>query len=118
MAACVARPASVARPAIRFGVIADVQYCDITNGWNFTRTKERCYRAALNALRQAVPVWNEASVDFIIQLGDIIDGQCKGRGETESAWDACQQLFSGCSCEIYHCIGNHELYAERTLSEL
>jgi hypothetical protein len=27
-------------------------------------------------------------------------------------------LFSGCSCEIYHCIGNHELYAERTLSEL
>jgi manganese-dependent ADP-ribose/CDP-alcohol diphosphatase len=79
-------------------------------GWNFSRTTERAYRGALEALRQAVTHWNAESVDFVIQLGDIIDGQCAALGQTESASDAVMEQLNRCSCEVYNCIGNHELY--------
>ena len=42
------------QPLFSFGVIADVQYCDIDDAWNFTRTVKRRYRGALASLARAV----------------------------------------------------------------
>ena len=39
------------QPIARFGIIADVQYADVEDAWNFRRTSVRRYRGALEALR-------------------------------------------------------------------
>lgn len=40
-----------------FGAIADVQYADLDDGWNYNKTYRRYYRAALLKLQRAVDVW-------------------------------------------------------------
>ncbi len=47
----------------------------------------------------------------MIQLGDIIDGKCKFNESQESALNTVLDVFKKSKCtEIYHVIGNHELY--------
>lgn len=40
-----------------FGVIADVQYADCEDGWNWNCTVPRYFRGALGQLRKAVDFW-------------------------------------------------------------
>ncbi|CAN0375476.1 unnamed protein product, partial [Ectocarpus sp. 13 AM-2016] len=40
-----------------FGAIADVQYADQDDGWNFKKDHRRYYRGGLRQLRGAVDVW-------------------------------------------------------------
>lgn len=40
-----------------FGAIADVQYADQEDGWNYKRDYRRYYRGGLVKLREAVDVW-------------------------------------------------------------
>lgn len=40
-----------------FGAIADVQYADCVDGWNWNGTIRRYFRGALTQLRQAVDFW-------------------------------------------------------------
>lgn len=44
-------------PVFSFGAIADVQYADLDDGWNYNKTYRRYYRAALLKLKRAVDVW-------------------------------------------------------------
>ena len=62
-------------PLFSFGIIADVQYADIDDGHNYTRTKGRYYRNSVNLLTEAIKCWNNMSPkpSFIFQLGDLID---------------------------------------------
>ncbi|KAJ1618103.1 hypothetical protein T492DRAFT_917127 [Pavlovales sp. CCMP2436] len=74
--------------AIRFGVIADVQHADAPDGGNYARTVVRHYRGALAQLGRAVHFWNEeqpAPLDFVANLGDVIDGMCAKLGQSEAA---------------------------------
>jgi hypothetical protein len=43
----------------RMGVVADIQCCDIDDGFNYARTVQRRYRGALQMLDRAVPFWNK-----------------------------------------------------------
>ncbi|XP_040032884.2 manganese-dependent ADP-ribose/CDP-alcohol diphosphatase [Gasterosteus aculeatus] len=99
-------------PLFTFGVIADIQYADIDDGYNFTRTRRRYYRGSLRLLTNARRSWSESGVkpEFILQLGDIIDGFNKGRDSSDRALDAVLTEF-GCGLpEVHHVWGNHELY--------
>lgn len=40
-----------------FGVIADVQYANVADGWNWNETRRRYYRGGLVQLRRAVKFW-------------------------------------------------------------
>ncbi|CAM9395818.1 unnamed protein product, partial [Hapterophycus canaliculatus] len=40
-----------------FGAIADVQYADQEDGWNYAREYRRYYRGGLRQLTRAVDVW-------------------------------------------------------------
>ena len=64
----------------RFGVIADIQYCDCKTAGNFAGTEQRNYRGALAQVKRAVGQWNALSPRplFVAQLGDLIDGQNAG----------------------------------------
>eukprot|EP00808_Paulinella_micropora_P029170 g12296.t1 len=61
----------------KFGLIADIQYADSEDAFNFDGSKRRFYRSALNSVRAGVRAWNEepGGIAFVGQLGDIIDGK-------------------------------------------
>ncbi|XP_041359652.1 manganese-dependent ADP-ribose/CDP-alcohol diphosphatase-like [Gigantopelta aegis] len=98
-------------PVLTFGIIADVQYADEDNGRNFLKTRTRYYRNSLNILHNAVNHWRQVKprVDFILQLGDHIDGICKRKGSDVGLRTALGPLISF-GKPVYHVIGNHELY--------
>lgn len=105
----------------RFAVIADIQYADIDDAMNFTRTENRGYRATLNHFKTTIHHWNQLkpAPTCIVQLGDLIDGQNSGTYGQGLAFDssksqfAFRQVLSLCNDlnqPMYHCIGNHEKY--------
>ncbi|MBB4036682.1 3',5'-cyclic AMP phosphodiesterase CpdA [Dysgonomonas hofstadii] len=55
------------KPLIRFGIMADIQYCNCENNGN------RFYRNSLPKLDKAVSFFNSNQVDFTINLGDLVD---------------------------------------------
>lgn len=99
-------------PLFSFGVIADVQYADIDDGHNFLRTRKRYYRTSVLLLRQALKSWAEAAVkpDFVLQLGDIIDGFNRRHEASERALEVVLRELSSSPAEVHHVWGNHEFY--------
>lgn len=105
---------------LKFGVISDIQYADIPDGFSFSGEQKRFYRGALDGLKLAVKDFNTEGVDFVLQLGDIIDGQnaanfgpLKGKEPiSESSLQTVMEIFETIDKKIpvYHSIGNHELY--------
>ena len=99
-------------PLFTFGVIADIQYADIDDGFNYTRTQRRYYRSSLQLLRNARESWSRAAVkpSFILQLGDIIDGFNKQHDSSDQALDTVLREMSTCPAQVHHVWGNHEFY--------
>lgn len=100
---------------VKFGLIADVQYADADDGYNFSKTRRRYYRAALDLLKKAVWDWKSqhAELDFVVQLGDIIDGINRRQGGENAANTALElslEPFKELNCSTFHVIGNHDLY--------
>ncbi|KAF4714300.1 hypothetical protein FOZ62_010451, partial [Perkinsus olseni] len=90
--------ASSSNVICRFGVIADVQYADKDDAYNFAKTKIRQggvtslplrhYRKSVKTLGRAVDWWNSLrspSVDFVVNLADLIDGHNRGTGTQKEA---------------------------------
>lgn len=103
--------AMASNPVFRFGVIADVQYADVDDAWNFRRTQARRYRGTLLALRRALDDWNRGPpLKFIADLGDIIDQQCESNNDSERALALVLQEWSTVKVPVTRLIGNHELY--------
>lgn len=99
-------------PLFTFGVIADIQYADIDDGFNYSETRRRYYRGSLQLLRNAQERWSESAVkpEFILQLGDIIDGFNKRHDASERALGTVLREFRSCPVEVHHVWGNHEFY--------
>lgn len=96
----------------KIGVIADVQYADIEDGFNFARTKQRYYRNALKLLSNAVDTWlgEKEPLQCVLQLGDIIDGRSKHAGKSVPDLKSVLEQFQRMSFPTYHILGNHEFY--------
>ncbi|KAF4710744.1 hypothetical protein FOZ63_011194 [Perkinsus olseni] len=111
-----AAAAAAASPKIlfRFGVIADVQYADVDDTSNYTRTKQRCYRRSAQVLRNAITWWNSLQcppVNFVVNLGDLVDGRNRGLNIQDRAMSKIMSEFDALNCpRVIHMIGNHELY--------
>ena len=102
------------QPIVSFGLIADIQYADNEDRWNFTKTQLRRYRNALKLVDEACQYWlkNPSSISFILQLGDIIDGVAFTNQTSTKDLNSVLQVFrtNFPSLPIYHIWGNHELY--------
>ncbi len=89
--------------SLSFGLIADPQYAEKTS-------KGRCYDGSLAKIKEAVSVFNQQELPFLIILGDIIEGNVGGDGSqtTKELTDIRKELdaFNG---EIYALMGNHDL---------
>ncbi|XP_072339209.1 manganese-dependent ADP-ribose/CDP-alcohol diphosphatase isoform X3 [Scyliorhinus torazame] len=99
-------------PYFTFGVIADVQYADTENGFNYSETRDRYYRNSLHLLRSAIMGWNEEPTTprFILQLGDLIDGCNSVLKSADEALQTVLSEFAECKSPVHHIWGNHEFY--------
>ncbi|TYZ60364.1 hypothetical protein PybrP1_001336 [[Pythium] brassicae (nom. inval.)] len=109
-------------PLVSFGLLSDVQYADVDDGWNFHRTAQRFYRNALPQLHAAVGEWlrvassagaDAAPLAFAVNLGDLIDGKNKMVGTSQAAFERAMAAWAPFLARVgpvHHLVGNHELY--------
>jgi len=83
---------------VQFGIIADAQYADKPEA------EGRHYRASLKALENAVACFNQAEPDFVIQLGDLIDGGPNALTDMSCALEALDRV----KVPLRHVLGNHD----------
>uniref|UniRef100_A0A8C8BEA5 Manganese-dependent ADP-ribose/CDP-alcohol diphosphatase n=1 Tax=Otus sunia TaxID=257818 RepID=A0A8C8BEA5_9STRI len=101
-----------AAPRFSFGVIADIQYADAEDGYDFGGCRRRYYRHGLGQLRAAVEEWAAARppLAFVLQLGDCIDGLNARSGEAEGALARVLAALGRLRVPVHHAWGNHEFY--------
>ncbi|XP_022089438.1 manganese-dependent ADP-ribose/CDP-alcohol diphosphatase-like isoform X2 [Acanthaster planci] len=93
-----------------------IQYADLDNRLNSVGTHTRYYRNALALLKEAVDCWTGdifvLRPDFVMQLGDIIDGFNNKGGKAQSLLSLAAVLgqFNRLPCFVHHVLGNHEFY--------
>lgn len=99
------------KPYFSFGLIADIQYADRSNGISCWRTM-RYYQHSLLHLQQAIDEWNgqEPHPRFVLQLGDIIDKYNRGLGASEKALEMVLAEVRRAKMPFHHIWGNHEFY--------
>lgn len=94
----------------KFGIITDLQYANADDGHNYQRTRTRRYRHSLEQLKRAITDWKSQKVDFVLHLGDIIDGVSKRHGMTQADLTLVLETFTTLEKPAYHVWGNHEFY--------
>ena len=67
---------SDSEPIWKFGVVADIQYAPIPDGYSFAGIL-RYYRHALEVARHAAQHFESDRAEVVLNLGDIIDGKCQ-----------------------------------------
>ncbi|RLN67364.1 hypothetical protein BBJ28_00022309 [Nothophytophthora sp. Chile5] len=107
-------------PLVTFGMVADVQYADVEDGWDFHHISQRFYRNALPQLEATVAEWlRVAETDattklrFAVNLGDLIDGKNRPAATSRQALDRTKKVwtpFQTAVGPVHHLVGNHELY--------
>ncbi|XP_069809120.1 manganese-dependent ADP-ribose/CDP-alcohol diphosphatase isoform X2 [Dendropsophus ebraccatus] len=102
----------MADPLFTFGVIADIQYADMEDGYNFTKTRMRYYRNSLSLLQGAMQGWasERLAPHFILQLGDIIDGYNATYRSSEASLHKLLTELERLKTPVHHVWGNHEFY--------
>lgn len=87
-------------PLFTFGVLADVQYCDCkTSG-------SRHYSSSLRKLHEAVRVFNQQQVKFVVSLGDFIDRDAQ-------SFDTLNKITRQLQMPLHHVLGNHDFSGEQ-----
>ena len=88
---------SQTNPILKVGLIADPQYQDAPSAG------ERHYRESLWKLEEAIDTLNFNTVDFVQNLGDIINGEWR-------SYDSIIPIYNKLSRDIenHHVLGNHD----------
>ncbi len=99
------RLASASSPSpVRFGMLADSHYAD------YESRDIRHYRESLAKMRKCIDSLNEHELDFVIELGDFVDGSRHPSKDDATEWleriEAELARFKGAR---YHVLGNHDL---------
>ena len=81
--------------SVRFGVLSDLQY------WNGEVYKDRHFRNSLQKLSECQQVFNSQPLDFVIDLGDLIDRDYR-------SYDVILPAFENFKARIFHVLGNHD----------
>jgi len=92
-----------------FGVVADVQYADQE------REGTRYYRASPGKLEACVADLNRARPDFVVQLGDLIDGYPGDQARSARELEEVLARFEDLDAPLFHVLGNHCLHAGRAV---
>ncbi|MBN2214363.1 MAG: metallophosphoesterase [Bacteroidales bacterium] len=82
-------------PILKIGLIADPQYCDCDPGGT------RYFRETMWKLPQAIDTMNKYEVDFVMNLGDMIDRYYE-------SYDSVSKHYENLNMPWYNLLGNHE----------
>jgi alkaline phosphatase len=94
-------PTESRKPTVRFGVLTDVHYADKDAAGT------RHYRDSLEKLRTAVDRLNREELDFVVELGDLIDS-AGGEVDAELAHlDRIEREYARLSADRHYVLGNH-----------
>lgn len=96
----------MSEPLFRFGLIADVQYGDKPDQGHLR------YRASLGKLERCVADLARRRLDFVVQLGDVIDGR-ETLGESGADLERVLAPLEGLGVPLVHVVGNHCLAVPR-----
>jgi manganese-dependent ADP-ribose/CDP-alcohol diphosphatase len=78
-----------------FGIITDVHYCDCEpEGTRF-------YRSSLGKLREAMNAFRSDSVNFVVNLGDLIN-------RDYASFKPVLEIIDSSGLKVYHLTGNHD----------
>jgi alkaline phosphatase len=99
MLAAAHSPLPTGAPLLKAGLVSDCHYADQDTAIN------RTYREALPRLENAVGVFRRAGVRFILQNGDLIDGQTRA----EEYLRAMNDVLARSGIPSYHVFGNHDV---------
>ncbi len=105
-------PAKQEQRQFSFGIISDIQYCDMDDFRSSTAGEVRKYRDSIKHLRKGVQLWNKSHPYFVAQLGDLIDEKNKRLQGQDAAHKAAGEVmgeFAKCEMPVLHCMGNHDL---------
>ncbi len=83
-------------PLFSFGLIADIQYADRE------QTCMRYFDKSLDKLDEAIADFNNSDIEFIVNLGDIIE-------EDYNSYEPVMSVLKKSNKQIYHVLGNHDL---------
>lgn len=99
-------------PLFSFGVIADIQYVEKDDGYNYVKRRMRYYRSSLSLLQDATQEWSSEAFQpaFILQLGDLIDGFNVPLKTMETSLTKVLAEFEELKIPVHHIWGNHEFY--------
>jgi manganese-dependent ADP-ribose/CDP-alcohol diphosphatase len=94
------------KPLFSFGVLSDVQYADCSH------IGERYYRSSIEKLEEALLAFRKDSVDFMINLGDLIE-------KDYESFKPVLNTINRSGIKTYHITGNHDYSVDpRYLSRL
>lgn len=111
-------PLSSRTVSFQFGAVADVQFAHlpVARGVKHVSVgkrkvavrRRRAWREAVPKLAQAVTAFNKAGVDFVLNLGDAIEGYGPSRmSQSRADLAEVMRAFAGAKANVYHVIGNH-----------
>eukprot|EP00521_Asterionellopsis_glacialis_P008105 CAMPEP_0195287298 /NCGR_PEP_ID=MMETSP0707-20130614/4415_1 /TAXON_ID=33640 /ORGANISM="Asterionellopsis glacialis, Strain CCMP134" /LENGTH=410 /DNA_ID=CAMNT_0040347045 /DNA_START=184 /DNA_END=1416 /DNA_ORIENTATION=- len=113
---------SSSTPHFSFGVVADIQYANIPDGFSFGGAK-RYYRHSLEVAKEAAAHFQREGVSCVLNLGDTVDGKQQelgkyGGDELPAPMDpghvAMKEVMAALSSYTHgpylHTYGNHCLY--------
>jgi hypothetical protein len=98
------------QPIFRFGVIADIQYCDTEDAMNFQMTRLRRYRNSKEVFNRAVQTFN-GNVACTVILGDIVDGKSQMQQSQYRDLDSILEIAGRSTNKLLYCFGNHCHYS-------
>ena len=84
-----------------FGVVTDIQYGDKEG------SVSRDYRGTLQRLEPCVSAFNGQKLDFVIQLGDLVDGYPTNAAASAKDLESVLPIFNRLTAPKYHVVGNH-----------
>ncbi|MFN8241593.1 MAG: metallophosphoesterase [Bacteroidales bacterium] len=93
-------PGSSVPPIFSFGLVADVQYCDKD------ASGSRYYRNSINKLIDALGYLQNEKVQFVINLGDLIDNDFR-------SYKPINEIIAGSGLVFHHVAGNHDFAVEK-----
>lgn len=83
------------KPLLSFGLIADIQYCNCEN------INSRYYNKSLEKLSDCVIEMNNHNLDFVVNLGDIIDRDL-------ISYEHVLKILKKLESPLFHVLGNHD----------
>lgn len=85
-------------PLFSFGLITDCQYADIPDSNEFS---DRRFRLSLSKLKEAIEVFNQQDLTFVVHLGDLIDQDIE-------SFDTVLPICRCSKADFWHVLGNHD----------